>query len=384
MGMDPLLSNKSISLGLIPDYAEENWPSMALCAEMLHKHLKAIPSIQVTNLCPPFRKRFLNVPIVQRKGAAFNADRLLNRFWDYPKHLRSLSNRFDFYHLCDHSYSQLVHDLPQERTGVYCHDLDTFRCILEPKKDPRPGWFRRMMRKTIDGFRKARIVFHTTQIIRKEILRFDLIPEDRLVHAPNGVSEEFNPSRTDLDREPLPDWREKRFLLHVGSCIPRKRIDLLLQIFREVHRQHPNLLLVQIGGEWTSEQRQLIDQLGIENALFQKRGISREMIAALYRRAELVLLPSEAEGFGLPLIEGLACGSVVVASDIPVLREVGGSAAIYCAVGDIDHWSNIILSLLNNLQSAPSIVIRLEQAKLYTWEQQAKTIAETYQRILAS
>ena len=63
------------------------------------------------------------------------------------------------------------------------------------------------------------------------------------------------------------------------------------------------------------------------------------VLAALYRRAALVLMPSEAEGFGLPLVEAMACATPVIASDIPVLREVGAEAAVYCAVADVPAWS---------------------------------------------
>ena len=63
-------------------------------------------------------------------------------------------------------------------------------------------------------------------------------------------------------------------------------------------------------------------------------------LAAVYRRAALVLQPSEAEGFGLPVAEALACGTPVLASDLAVLREVGGEAAVYRAVGDVPAWSD--------------------------------------------
>ena len=58
------------------------------------------------------------------------------------------------------------------------------------------------------------------------------------------------------------------------------------------------------------------------------------------------MLPSDAEGFGLPIIEALACGAPVIASDLPVLREVGGDAVRYCAVGDVDAWSSAIVDVI--------------------------------------
>ena len=63
-------------------------------------------------------------------------------------------------------------------------------------------------------------------------------------------------------------------------------------------------------------------------------------LAEVYRRAPVVLIPSGAEGFGLPVIEALACGAAVVASDIPALREAGGPAAAFVPVGDVGAWSD--------------------------------------------
>jgi glycosyltransferase involved in cell wall biosynthesis len=372
---------RPLSLALLPDYPEERWPSMDLCAEMLQARLADTLGVAVTRLIPPFHRRFTRLPFARHRAASFNFDRLLNRFVDYPRHLRRLRGDFDAYHLCDHSYSQLLHELPTNRCGVFCHDLDTFRCLLLPKLEPRPGWFRRMVRRTLDGFRKAAVVFHSTHSVRSRLLAYGLADPDRLVHAPYGTSPEFRPEAGERDGEPLPGLRDRRFVLHVGSCIPRKRIDVLLRVFAEVRRAERDLELVQVGGEWTPDQRALIDQLDLGKSVRQVRGVDRETIAALARRALLMMLPSEAEGFGLPLIEGLACGAVVAASDLPVLREVGGSAAVYVPVADVPAWADTVLGLIRGSREAPDRAGRLARASRYTWEAHAGTVLDAYRRI---
>ena len=80
-----------------------------------------------------------------------------------------------------------------------------------------------------------------------------------------------------------------------------------------------------------------------------------------------MLLPSDAEGFGLPVIEALACGSVVVASNLATVREVGGDAVVYCPVADLPAWVDTILRLLREPASAPARTARLQRAARYTW-----------------
>src|ERR1700737_3877953 len=105
-----------LRLTVVCDLVEENWPSMDLVAEMLLKHLRTdhADSVWAKRMCPPMICRFGRVPLLRNKSPAFNIDRLLNRFWDYPRRLRERLRSFDFFHVCDHSYSHLVHSLPEE------------------------------------------------------------------------------------------------------------------------------------------------------------------------------------------------------------------------------------------------------------------------------
>jgi glycosyltransferase involved in cell wall biosynthesis len=168
----------------------------------------------------------------------------------------------------------------------------------------------------------------------------------------------------------------------VGSCIPRKRIDVLLEVFARVRRRRRDVLLVQVGGTWTAAQEEQIARLALGADVSQVKGLDRPAIAALYRRADLVLQPSEAEGFGLPVIEALACGSVVLASDLPVLREVGGPGAVYCPVGDVAAWAEAVCRLLEEPGTAPDRATRLAQGRRYSWAAQTRTVLTAYERLL--
>ncbi|MGG6265129.1 glycosyltransferase family 4 protein [Leptolyngbya sp. AN03gr2] len=353
---------------LICDYQEEQWHSMDLCAEMLLKNWQT----DLYEVRPSFQHRLTRSPRFGTRKTAFNVDRLLNRFWDYPNYLKKISAQFDVFHVCDHTYAQLVHELPANRTGVFCHDIDAFRSLITPEQEPRPRWYRAMSQRILEGLQKAAIVFYSTQTVRQQLEHYQLVDSDRLVHAPYGISHEFSIESHTASIVQSP------FILHVGSCIPRKRIDVLLDVFVELSRSHPELKLVKVSGEWTEEQNQQLDRLNIRSKIVHLRNLPTSTIAELYRQAEVVLLTSEAEGFGLPLIESLACGAIAVVSDLPVFREVAQDAAIYCPVGDIAAWVNAIETVLNDPNQAPDRSKRLKQASQYSWQKHADIIRQAY------
>ena len=385
---------RPLRVAVVRDYAEEGWASMDLTGEMMLTHLarECAGEVEAVDVTPPFRHRMTRWAVSPR--LARNADRLLNRFGDYPRALRRVvrAGGFDLYHLVDHSYSQLVHVLPPGRAIVTCHDLDTFRCLLEPERERRPRWFRAMVRRTLTGFQKAVAVVCNSETTRRAILAHALVPESRLHLAWVGVAPEFSPGPN-----PAADAEAARWLgplvpgappdvLHVGSTIPRKRIDLLLKIFAAMRGAYPGMRLIKAGGGLTAEQQRLADNLGVADAIVTLPYFApseRTVLAAVYRRAALVVQPSEAEGFGLPVAEALACGALVLASDLPALREVGGDAVRYCPVGDVPAWTRAAVALLEPAVRHARRDAGLARAELFRWSRHARQLAEVYRTVLA-
>jgi glycosyltransferase involved in cell wall biosynthesis len=376
--------SRDAKLALCFDYPEEQWASMDLCAQMLYEQLQAKTQSGITavKVCPPFTRRWQRLPKIGQHPIAFNLDRLLNRQWDYLRQVKPLTSEFDYFHVCDHTYAALVHSLPVARTGVYCHDIDAFRSLVTPEQEPRPTWFQAMSRRILTGLQKAAIVFYSTQEVRREIETYGLIAPERLIQAPLGIATEFTPAPSIPDLSQFETWWPQKvhtpYLLHVGSCIPRKRIDVLLDVFDQLRQRYPHLQLVKVSGDWTAEQQAQIDRFQMAGAIVHLHNLERAQIAALYRQAALVLLPSAAEGFGIPVIEALACGATVVASDIPVLREVGGEALVYCPMGNITAWVETITQLLQSSENAPAASLKQARAALYSWQNHAQIIAQAY------
>ena len=97
-------------------------------------------------------------------------------------------------------------------------------------------------------------------------------------------------------------------------------------------------------------------------------------------------MPSDREGFGLPVVEAMACGTPVVASDIAALREVGGDAASYASVGDLDGWRQTVTHLLDEKDARPVEWARrrdaaLARASLFSWSAYARRMEALYTRL---
>jgi len=383
-------------VAILADFVEERWPSMDLMAEMLQKHLSLeySSSIEATLVRPSFVAIAGRLPNRIAAERAHNADRIFNRFVRYPLWARTHRKNFDLFHVTDHSYSQLVHQLPADRTIVTCHDLDTFRCILEPPTEARSRPFRAMARYILRGLqRAARVICPSVQTQQALILN-RLVAADRLGVVPNGVhpalSAPITSSASAKSEELLgkPDMGTLE-VLHVGSTIPRKRIDVLLQTFAGLTDEFPTARLVRVGGGLTSEQQQLARELHLEGRIVELPFVERDVLAAIYRRAAVVLVPSEAEGFGLPIIEAMAGGRTVVASDLPVLREVGGDAAIYCPVGNVPVWTDTVERVFRRDAAGGDTIgshrdAAIARAAQFSWSNYAAKYAEVYRAMSAS
>jgi glycosyltransferase involved in cell wall biosynthesis len=379
-------------VAVVCDLLEENWHSMNLVSGSLIESLETGHAgvILPTRICPQMRRRFSRVG---EAGHRFNVDRLLNRFWSYPRHVARRRNKFDIFHVVDHSYAQLVHHLPAERTVVTCHDLDTFRCLLEPAAEPRSGLFRMMTRRVLDGLRKAARVTCDSVSTRNELLSHGLVSPERLEVVYNGVSPVFSPlpdppADAVVERLLGPRAMESLNILHVGSTIRRKRIDVLLRAFAGVRSEFPEARLVRVGGPFDAAQLRLLEELRLEDAVVVMPFLDERMLAAVYRRATLLFQPSEREGFGLPVVEATACGLPVIASDLPVLREVGGAATTYCAVGDAHALAEAAINLLKKERFDEKArwdarrADGVSYAGRFSWTEYARRMVSIYRELL--
>jgi glycosyltransferase involved in cell wall biosynthesis len=179
---------------------------------------------------------------------------------------------------------------------------------------------------------------------------------------------------------------ENRYLLYVGSENPRKNLPFLLQALREMLKRVPNARLLKVGGAETPAQREAflgyIQALQLEKHVLLLDQVPQADLTALYSLADGFVFPSLYEGFGLPPLEAMACGTPVVCSNAASLPEVVGDAALVVAPDDLAGWVVAMERIL--LDDALRQELRdrgLKRAAEFTWERTARQTLAVYQEV---
>jgi glycosyltransferase involved in cell wall biosynthesis len=380
-------------IAVVSDLAEERWHSMDLVAEILMLGLRT-PDARVVDaeqVRPAMVRRLTLIPAVGRTETAHTMDRIINRMWDYGRWLQPRMADFDLFHIVDHSYAHLVTSLPPGRSLVMCHDVDAFAGVL-PGTKAESTIGRVLATRLLEGLLAARKIVCGSLATRNALVASGIVPESQIGVVPYGVHPSCQPTpdrRADAEATRLlgPIDASRPELLHVGSTIPRKRIDVLLEVCARLRDRHRGVKLIRIGGSFTRSQQRQVSRLGLEPHLCVLPFLQRHVLASIYRRAAVVLQPSEREGFGLPVAEAKACGAAVVASDLPPLREVGGEGTAYCPVGDIAAWTETVSQLLDERASNPEAwsarcAAGIVDARRFDALEHARLMIEVYRELL--
>ncbi len=236
-------------------------------------------------------------------------------------------------------------------------------------------------------------VAHATELIcvsayTKRQLEAVLAPSVPVTVAPLGVDHaRFHP-RDDHDDATLAGAglaTTAPFVLFVGTLEPRKGLDVLLQAFTELARDHADLELWIVGQTGWSV-GPISEQLRTHPFAHRVRRlgfVDEAVLPALFRRARVVAYPSRGEGFGLPVLEAMACGASVVTSSDTVMAEVAGDAAMLCAAGNADALASALERVLNDDRDVTVARQRAatSRAQNYTWEAMMDKHLEVYERV---
>ncbi len=266
---------------------------------------------------------------------------------------------------------------------VTVHDL-SFRLY--------PGAFNRANRLYLSAItrasvRRARAVIADSANTAHDLTRLLGVPPEKVVAIPLGVDARYAPPSPQQvtefrRRQGLPD----RFILYVGTLEPRKNLPVLVRAYAQLRHADPAApkLVLAGGAGWRyAPLFGLVEELGLKDSIVFPGYVPQADLPLWYAAAEVLAYPSLYEGFGLPPLEAMACGTPVVTSTASSLPEVVGDAGLMVSPDDPAALAHALHRLLTEADLRAEMRARgLARARQFTWQRTAEATAEVYQRVL--
>lgn len=231
---------------------------------------------------------------------------------------------------------------------------------------------------------KAEKIFVPAETIKETVAKYYPKVKAKIIVTPEGLSEKYAQIARDLIKTgqlPLPPKSTAKNdlkFIYTGSLYPHKNLSLVLQALKN----HPNwhLTVVGVRSVFQAQLKQQIKSLDIANQVNQIGYVTDRELIALYQQSQALIQPSLSEGFGLTGIEAMAAGTLVIASDIKIFREVYGTAAVFFnpqSVSNFEIVANYVADLNPKLRRQ-RIETGLNLSLSYKWSEMVKKTLSSY------
>ncbi len=244
--------------------------------------------------------------------------------------------------------------------------------------------------------KRADKIIAVSENTKKDLIKFFDLPEEKIEIVNNSIDERFFSTvdyRGEKTREELKNKFkiDKKYILFIGTLEPIKNITRLLQAFKKVKEKTLkeegkfNYQLV-LGGKrgWLAgEYLRIAKDLGINNDIQFLGYVEGDDLIKLFQNCQVFVMPSLYEGFGMTVLEALACRVPTAVSDIAALREIAGDSVEYFNPVDVDALARKIIYVLNNREAhlEEKAEIGLKKARRYSWEKCAEETLNVYHKI---
>lgn len=308
----------------------------------------------------------------------------LARVWyrvGIPLPIECFVGKIDLYHATDFV---LPPTLPATRTLLTVHDLSFVR-VPEAASPNLKAYLDQVVPSSV---KRADHILADSEATRNDLIELYGVVEDHITVLLSGVDARF---KNICDSDFLMTTRNKYglgttpYIFSIGTVQPRKNYGRLIQSLAHLRSSGYDINLVIAGG------RGWLEDPIYENIRTNKMekyvhfiGFADEVdLPALYSAAYCFAFPSLYEGFGLPVLEAMACGTPVITSNVSSLPEVAGDAAIMIDPYDVDALTHALRQLLGDQELYQTLIKKgFERAKLFTWEKSARQLREIYTQLL--
>jgi glycosyltransferase involved in cell wall biosynthesis len=234
--------------------------------------------------------------------------------------------------------------------------------------------------------RQATALIADSESTRQDSIRLLNIPARKIYPVPLGVGSEY---RLIFDTDLLEDVRRRyklplSFAMYVGLVEPRKNLSMLIRAYKRLVDRGATESLVIVGryGWMSKEVFELVEALGLSEKVIFTGYVNQKDLPALYNLACIFVYPTLYEGFGLPVLEAMACGTPVITSAVSSLPEIVADAGVLVNPGDEAALSNAMLELLADRTQREQLAdLGLFRASMFTWENTALGTSKVYQTV---
>ncbi|GAB4530651.1 MAG: glycosyltransferase family 1 protein [Anaerolineae bacterium] len=305
----------------------------------------------------------------------------LARFWhrlQVPVPVEAITGKIDLYHATD-----FVLPPTRARSILTVHDLSFIR-VPEAASPRLKAYLDAVVPRSCQ---RATHILADSQATKDDLVTFYNLSPDKVTVLLSGVDARFKP--TQVDMSPLRakyGFSERPYVFCVGTVQPRKNYIRLIQALAQLRAAGHDLALVIAGGRgWLDNPiYAAIQESGMRDYVHLIGFADDADLPSLYSGAFCVAFTSLYEGFGLPVLEGMACGTPVITSDVSSMPEVAGDAALLVDPYQTEAIVDAIRQLLEDSALRERLVARgFAQAARFTWENSARELMAVYGRVLS-
>jgi glycosyltransferase involved in cell wall biosynthesis len=266
-----------------------------------------------------------------------------------------------------------IHDVSFKAYPEYIKKIDLFFLnLLIPK-----------------SLKRADKIIAVSEFTKNEIIKYYKINPDKIEVICNALGDDF--LKNNYPENKLAETRKKyhlpeKFILYLGTLQPRKNIPFLIESFAKIKEKIPEIKLVLAGNReahnFDEKINETILKLNLQDSIIFSGYVSQSDVPIVYKLASVFVFPSLYEGFGIPILEAMSQKIPVLASNIPVHREIGGEAALYFNIGSVDDFSEKLYNLITDENLRNKLISSgFERINLFSWQKSTEKLLNIYKKL---
>jgi glycosyltransferase involved in cell wall biosynthesis len=326
-------------------------------------------------------ERLIDIKLNPIEYPMISKKRIINdavKYLVYPFIVNRRVRKKNIKHITSQDLAYILKLVKLEKTIITCHDIIPW--VYDNERLPTT-------KLKMKGLMKADRMITVSEYSKKDIIKHMGYPENKISIVHPAVDHDIYYVKRDreiITKLGIPNT--SKVILYVGSEQPRKNVPFILEALKQLKRKIPEIKFLKIGAPQVSGAREklleLIEMLSLQEEVIFVGYVSENDITKYYNAADLFVYPSLYEGFGMPPLEAMACGTPVVTSNVTSLPEVVADSAITIDPHNIDAFVNAMYDVLTDEKLRETMINKgLKRAQLFNWEKSAKEMRRVYEQL---